>query len=221
VIKFVLPRHVRATRSHSIGFSPCLSSWSNQLIGRQSVGRDIIEFLLEAFRLTETPIQARTYTGAQKPFWHRECNYPKVLRFGAGHERHTFFRRAREPVEVFAGKAYRLDCDCSLDLAHSLLEVGMTPARFPPGKAEEWRENAEPLTGKQAKSIKPAADSSRHCCRRCGCSIRPPDKNMSVATWVRYKAFLLREIRMRMISGLRVLPIHLRSSGESLPYGLE
>ena len=28
-------------------------------------------------------------------------------------------------------KEYRMDCDCSLDLAHSLLEVvGMTPKRF-------------------------------------------------------------------------------------------
>jgi hypothetical protein len=29
-----------------------------------------------------------------------------------------------------ARQEYRMDCDCSRDLAHSLLEVGMTPTRF-------------------------------------------------------------------------------------------
>jgi hypothetical protein len=65
-----------------------------------------------------------------KYVWHRECIYPRRFRVGVGHERHTLFRRARALVEVFARKEYRMDCDCSLDLAHSLLEVGMTPIRF-------------------------------------------------------------------------------------------
>src|ERR1700740_1277786 len=52
------------------------------------------------------------------------------LRFGVGHERPTLFRTARALVEVFARKEYRMDCDCRLDLAHSLLEVGMSPTRF-------------------------------------------------------------------------------------------
>jgi hypothetical protein len=96
-----------------------------------SVGIAVIEFLLEEFTLEETPIQARTYAGSSKPFWHRECISLRVERFGVGYDRHAFFPRTRVPVEVFAPKEYRMDCDCSLDLAHSLLEVvGMTPKRF-------------------------------------------------------------------------------------------
>lgn len=125
--KFLLLIHAKA---HQVGYSPCLTSCFNQLSECQLVGCAVIEFLLEKFTLEEIPIRQGLTPVPQSRFGIASASTLRVERLGVGYDRHAFFSRTRVPVEVFAPKEYRMDCDCSLDLAQLLLEVGMTPTRF-------------------------------------------------------------------------------------------